>query len=95
MFKMSGHRLGLMIATPLLIVGTASGLHRSYLRHVGLLPNGLPPLYPGYTEDGTPYIVKHKVSDRHADLPHKYDPQPVLMLEGAAKDAFVAAAAMK
>ena len=79
MFKMSGHRLGLMISLPIVLVGWSSGLHRAYLRHMGLMPNGMPSLYPNYKEDATPYIVKHRVSDRHGQLPSL--PTPTVQVE--------------
>jgi hypothetical protein len=47
-FQLRGHRLGLLISAPMALIGWSSGLHKAYLRHVGLLPNGLPSLYPNY-----------------------------------------------
>lgn len=87
-FKLTGHRLGALIAAPTLLLGWGSGLHRSYLRHVGLLPNGMPSIYPGYVEDETPYIVKHRVSDRRGELPAMSTPG--LAFDGAGKEAYLA-----
>ena len=65
MFNFSGHKLGLLVAVPMALLVYTNALHRAYLRHLGLLPNGLPSIYPGYVENATPYHVKHHVSDRH------------------------------
>jgi len=88
MFKLTGHRLGALIAGPAVLLGWSTGLHRAYLRHVGLMPNGQPSLYPGYVEDATPYIVKHRVSDRRAELPQIAT--PTVMLDDATKAVYLA-----
>ena len=79
-FKFTGHRLGLLVATPMLLLGYTNGLHRAYLRHVGLMENGNESVYPGYEEDATPYHVKHKVSDRRFEVQRA--PERVVHLEG-------------
>lgn len=88
-FKLRGHSLGAMIAAPAVLIGWSSGLHRSYLRHVGLMPNGMPSKYPGYVEDETPYIVKHRVSDRRGELPSVSVPS--VAFDGAGKAEYLAA----
>ena len=79
-FKFTGHRLGLFVAAPMFILGYTNGLHRAYLRHVGLLANGNDSKYPGYEEDATPYHIKHKTSDRHFEVTRA--PERVVHLEG-------------
>ena len=65
---LSGHRLGMVLTIPTIAIGYTSSLKRSYLRHLGYLDNGNECMYPNYKRDDlTPYIVKHKVSDRHLD----------------------------
>jgi len=62
--RLSGHRLGLWLALPAIVIGYLSGLKRSYYRHSGYLDNGAEPLYAGYKDDSAPYFVKHAVSSR-------------------------------
>ena len=87
MFKFTGHRLGVMAAVPMFRLGYSNGLHRAYLRHLGHLPNGFDSVYPGYTEDATPYHVKHKISDRYVELPRATEPR--LMLSDAQQAAIL------
>lgn len=64
--RLSGHRLGLVLTIPTVVIGYTSGLKQAYLRHCGYLDNGSEAMYPGYKrDDPTPYLMKHKVSDRH------------------------------
>jgi len=69
----------------MVLLGWSAGLNRAHLRHIGTMPNGNDSLYPGYTDDGAPYIVKHRVSDRHNERPPSEITKPVLRLSDADK----------
>jgi hypothetical protein len=60
-----GHRFGVILSLPILVLGWSSGVRRAFLRHTGYLPNGNPSRFPDYSDDRVPYFVKHKVSDKH------------------------------
>jgi hypothetical protein len=77
LFKFTGHRLGMIAALPVVVLGYTSAFHRAYLRHVGLLPNGEESLYPNYEETDAPYHIRHEVHDRYVELPRK--PEPVIV----------------
>ena len=66
---MTGHRLGLLISAPMVLLGWSAGLNRAHLRHIGCMPNGNPSRYPNYVQDGAPTIVKHRVSTRSREVP--------------------------
>jgi hypothetical protein len=69
LFKYTGHRLGLIAAMPVIVIGYTSALHRAFLRHVGLMPNGEESIYPNYEETDAPYHIRHEVHDRYIDMP--------------------------
>lgn len=63
----SAHSLGVWSALPAVVVGVLAGANKGFYRYLGFMDNGNAALYPGYVEDGAPYYLKHKVSDRRAD----------------------------
>lgn len=50
------------------MLGLLGGVNKGVYRYAGFMDNGNAPLYPGYTESAAPYFLKHKVSDRVADI---------------------------
>ena len=70
--RANGHRFGLWIALPAVLMGLLAGTRNGIHRYCGFSDNGNPSIYPGYKEDQTPYFVKHNVSERHKSISPDY-----------------------
>ena len=58
------YRLGFVCAPVGAGLGIIHGTVETYGRLSGHVDNGLPPIMPGYKNDGVPYFVKHILSSR-------------------------------
>jgi hypothetical protein len=75
-----GHRFGVVLALPILVLGWSAGIRRAFLRHQGYLPNGQPSRFPDYVSDRVPHFIKHKTHDKRQTLPATLKTAPTTML---------------